>query len=339
MAKFRDSEFYEEKAIVGTAGKLSTKTEKNMREEPYDRLIYTREAQSGEDCVITARVIGVETSKYFVAAILTYQGFKIMIEDTEFMDFPEWNPDKYPYESEKKLHEVFMNSCIGAEVDFALLPKRKVKGETQDTIDLASRVAWCSRKTAMVRRYREYWCKHRNGQRYITEGQKAEARIVRVGKSTVFFECNGVEFKMPLEELSWSRLSDARKHFAPGRKEQVLLLKVDYAEDEATTKPKVIASRKQARENPAERWCNLVKEGEMYLAEISQSHGQSFFTTIKSNDKTMSGAVVLCAAAKNLDRYPVTGDECTIVIKMIDAHRNRIFGKIVSLSPITDSYV
>lgn len=335
MAKFKDSEFYEQETIIGIGGVLSTQTEKSKREDAYNRLMYSREAQSGQDSVLTGRVIGVEVTPYFVAAILTYRGFKIMIEDCEFMDFPEWNPAQYPYESEKKLHEVFMNSCIGAEVDFALLPKRKVQGKTVDTISLEENIAWCSRKNAMVRRYREMWCKHRDGKRFITEGRAVEARIVRVGKSTVFFESNGVEFKMPLEELSWSRMDDARKYFSPGSKQIVRITKIEYAEDEDTTKPKVIASLKAMKEDPKDLWCRTFNEGEIYLATIAQQHGQSFFCTVQSDAGEANGAVVMCAAAKNITRYPMSGDECTIVIKLIDAKKKLIFGKIIDLSPRT----
>lgn len=332
MAKFRDSEFYEQETIIGTYGELSTQTEKAKREEAYNKLVFTREAQSGADCCITGRVIGVEKSKLFVAAICEYRGFKIMIKDTDFMDFPEYNPETHPYESEAKLHEVFMNSCIGAEIDFCLLPKQKIHNEVIDTIDLDTDIAWCSRKAAMLKRYREMWCKHKDGKRFITEGRAVEARIVRVGNSCVFFESNGVEFKVPLEELTWSRIDNARSYYAAGEKKIVRLQKVEYAEDEATTKPKVTASVKAMEEDPKDRWCRLINEGSTYLGKITTQHGNSFFVRLKTGRKDTEGAVVLCAAAKNITRYPMRGDECTIIIKMIDVNQKRIFGKIVDVA-------
>ena len=328
MAKFRDSEFYEKETIIGIGGKLSTKTEKAKKEDAYNRLVYTRESQSGDDAVITGRVVGVEATGSYVAAIVTYEGFKILIEDKEFMDFPEFDPERYPYPDEKKMHEVFMNSCIGAEIDFCVLPKIRTNGKSKviDTIDLDSCVAWASRKSAMRKRYRQMWCKHRDGSRYITEGRAVEARVVRVSNTCVFFESNGVEFKVPIDELSWSRIENARNYFAPGEKHIVRLQKIQYAEDEETTMPEVTASVKQMKEDPKEKWCRMINVGEIYLGKITAQHGNAFFVRLQN------GAEVYCIAAKNLSRYPSNGDECTVAINIKDTEKNRLFGKIIALS-------
>ena len=326
MAKrFRDSEFYEQETIIGINGELGVETEKQRNERALSKLYFTREAQSGQDAVITARVSGVESNGAYVFAIVYYETFKILIKDTDFMDFPEFDSERFYYPNEKKMHEVFMNSCIGAEIDFCLLPKKKINGKTVDTIDEENRVAFCSRKLAMLKQYRDYWLQKKDGTRKINEGAMIAARVVRVSNVCVFYECNGVEFKVPLQDLSWHRISNAREVVHSGERHILRIKQIQYAADEKTTKPVVLASLKEVKKNPREKWFNLINLGETHCGKITAPHGDKFYVRLDC------GAEVMCSVSRNIQRYPMNGDHCTIIIEAKKEDTFFIYGKIVSV--------
>ncbi len=332
--KFSESEYYTKETIISIGGKgLTVETEQQRLERVYGQLMQTREGTKGDASFLTAKMAGVEQIGSGTAAVLFYEGYKILIPDEEFMDFPEFNKEKYPYPSIQKFHAVFMNSCIGAEVDFCLMPKEKVSKkradgvkdkEIKDTIFPTERLAVCSRKAAMRKIYRTYWCK-RNGSRIINEGCALEARVLRVTRSAAFFESNGVEFAIPLQELSWKRLDDARSYLCAGDKKIVRITGIKYAEDEETTPPYVTASLKQMQEDMRETYYNQVKMNEIFGGRISTPYGKSFFVTLDT------GAEVLCIPSKSINRYPTKGDRCTIAITGKVDDQWRLFGKILNV--------
>lgn len=334
MAKKKNSnnEFYNDETYIGIDGELGVLTDAQRRERAYQILNYTRGASKGKDSIITGKVIGVEANGDFVAALCEYEGFKITIVADEFMDFPEYDPKKYPYASEAKLKEVLLRSCIGAEIDFCALPKQKIGGKVVDTIDIENRFALCSRKHAMQKRYEQMWLKQKDGTRRITEGRAIAARVIRVSNTTVWFESNGVEFKISNKELSWSQIANARSKFRPGAREIVRILSIKYSDDEKNIKPEVTASLKQMKDDPKKRFCETMNEQEVYNGEVtstfvSPKNGNTYFFVHCDN-----GADVMCGLSKtSLSRFPYRGDTVTIRIMRIVVDQARIFGMIIAI--------
>lgn len=332
MAKKKsNNEFYNDETYIGIDGELGVLTDAQKRERAYQILSYTRGASKGKDSIITAKVVGVEKNGDFIAALCDYEGFKITIVADEFMDFPEYDPKKHPYESEAKMREVMMRGCIGAEIDFCALPKQKVGGKVIDTIDREKMFALCSRKHAMQKRYEQMWCKQKDGTRRITEGRAIAARVVRVSNTVVWFESNGVEFKIVNKELSWSQVANARTMYKPGERVIVRILSIKYSDDEKNIKPEVEASIKQMEENPKKRFCEIMNEQEVYSGTItstyiSPNNGNTYFFVHCDN-----GADVMCGLSKTLPRFPYRGDQVTIRIMRIVLDQARMFGMIISI--------
>lgn len=331
LKKKKNNEFYTEETYISIDGELGILTSAQKKERAYQLLNYTRGAARGRDSMITANVIGVESNGSFVAAICEYEGFKIVIADKDFMDFPEFDPKDHPYESEAKMHEIMLRGCIGAEIDFCALPKKKVGGKVLDTIDREKMFALCSRKLAMDKRYANMWCKQRDGSRRITEGRTVEARVVRVSNTSAWMETGGVEFMVAHKELSWSRVGNARELVQPGKRVFVKLLSVEYAEDEKKNRPIVKASLKQVDADPAQMFCEKMEVQEVYAGKVtstllSKKNGETYFFVRCSN-----GADVLCGTSKSLNRFPYAGDYVEIRIMRIEKEVGRLFGMIISI--------
>ena len=190
--------------------------------------------------------------------------------------------------------------------------------------------AFCSRKIAMDRQYRDYWLKKYDGTRIINEGCLVMARVVRVANSCAYMECFGVEFEIPLRELSWTRLSCAQEAFSPGKIVKIRILEIQYSDDEENIRPFVVASVKAARENPQLAAFPKVNINSSYTGSVKNPHNGKFFVTLEGSE-----AEVLCEQGETLFRTPMSGDECTVRVDGKDEETLKIWGTIVRVDTIS----
>lgn len=324
---FRDSEFYENETIIGISD-TGIITDKQKKEQAYQKLMNSRKAISGEDCVLTGKVAAIKKVGNHYVALANYEMFKVIIFDDDFMDFPKFDPEHHPYPSEQKLRQVYMSSCIGAKIDFSLLPDVvQEDGKVEPALNLEECTALCSRKVAMDKIYRQMWMKRKDGSRVITEGRAVAARVFHVSNSVAFMECFGVEIKVPITEVSWTRIGSVRDKLAAGMEEILRIKKIDYAEDEAKNRPEVIASIKEMKENPREKLFDRISVNEEHIGTITNPYKENFFVELES------GMEALCQLSATLNRFPMKGDRVKVVITEKNEHKKMIYGKIKYVLP------
>ena len=78
-----------------------------------------------------------------------------------------------------------------------------------------------------IKRRIHYFDTASNTGRRLREGSIAEARVVSVIRSGIFVDLFGVELFIPLKELSYQRIMDAKLYYQTGQRVLVKILKIN----------------------------------------------------------------------------------------------------------------
>lgn len=260
------------------------------------------------DVLLSGTVQGVEQSPNnpYSLAVIYHGEFKILIPANEFMEEPDDTHDK-PKET---VLNYMMTRRMGAEVDYV------IKG-----IDANARIAAASRLEAMrIKRRQYYFATDRDGNNIIHSGINAEARVVSVIRAGIFVDLFGQETYIPLKELSYQRLLDAASQFQTGQRILVKILEVERKNHDV----RVLASVKQATENPYEKALRKYSIGNKYVGTVSLVDTNGVFVALDG------GIDCLCAYPKR--GRPPRGARATVRIIGINYEANRIWGAITHIS-------
>ena len=276
-------------------------------EKLRDNLIDLVESMKS-NVLLSGTVQGVEQSPNnpYSLAVIYHGEFKILIPANEFMEEPD---DTHDQPKETVLNYM-MTRRMGAEVDYV------IKG-----IDANARIAAASRLEAMhIKRRQYYFATDRDGNNIIHSGINAEARVVSVIRAGIFVDLFGLETYIPLKELSYQRLLDAASQFQTGQRILVKILEVERKNHEA----RVLASVKQATENPYEKALRKYSIGNKYVGTVSLVDTNGVFVALDG------GIDCLCAYPKR--GRPPRGARATVRIIGINYEANRIWGAITHIS-------
>lgn len=258
--------------------------------------------------LLSGTVQGVEQSPNnpYSLAVIYHGEFKILIPANEFMEEPD---DTHDQPKETVLNYM-MTRRMGAEVDYV------IKG-----IDANARIAAASRLEAMrIKRRQYYFATDRDGNNIIHSGINAEARVVSVIRAGIFVDLFGLETYIPLKELSYQRLLDAASQFQTGQRILVKILEVERKNHDV----RVLASVKQATENPYEKALRKYSIGNKYVGTVSLVDTNGVFVALDG------GIDCLCAYPKR--GRPPRGARATVRIIGINYEANRIWGAITHIS-------
>lgn len=275
--------------------------------ERSDLLDLIESQKSGR--ILTGTIQGVERSdnKLNSLAVLYHGSFKILIPAEETVEKQE---DTRGYPPEDIMYQKLVKR-LGAEVDYV------IKG-----IDADAKVAVASRLEAMsAKRKRYYFARNAEDEYVIRPGIRAEARVVSVIRGGVFIDLFGVEVYIQLRELSYQRWLDATGHFHPGQRILVKILEVDRINRDNI---KVVASVKQASENPYERALRMYSIGNRYVGTVSMVDTTGVFVALEE------GIDCLCSYPKR--GRPPRGARVTVRILGINYETNRVWGAIVHIA-------
>lgn len=244
-------------------------------------------------------------NKQMILLECNYKGFKIIIPAEHFMEVkPEFETALY------KLCE----RRIGSEIDFVV-----------DKIDPIEDKCIASRITAMSVKRKQFWFGtiKGSGDYHIQDGQKAEARIVSVGRGSIYVEVFGAETAIPLAKLSYTRISDARNYFRVGDTVNVTLNEIERDKKKNTVK--FNASVKDAMDDPRKSAFNHFAVGGTYAGTATSfdySNGNGVYVT-------MAGYGIECLCYYPDDGMTVMiGDNVRVNIGKKDEDRLFLFGKI-----------
>lgn len=240
-------------------------------------------------------------------AVIYHGEFKVIIPAEEAVEPPS---DLRGRSVEDVLHYM-LTKRLGAEVDYI------VKG-----MDPKSGLAVGSRLEAMRAKRKEFYLgTDRDGNNLLYAGVCAEARIVSVIRAGIFVDLFGLEIYIPLRELSYQRWMDAAGHFQPGQRILVKVLEVDRSD---RNNIKVVASVKQAGENPYERALRRYSVGNRYVGTVSMVDTNGVFVALDG------GIDCLCSYPKR--GRPPRGSRVTVRILGINHETNRIWGAITHIA-------
>ncbi len=273
-----------------------------------DLLDLVESQKSGK--LLTGTVQGIENSQdnpNNSFAVIYHGNYKVIIPVSEAVEPP------YDYRGlePNTVLRYMMTKRLGAEVDYI------VKG-----IDAKSNIAVASRVDAMrAKRKQYYFGTDRDGNNLIYSGICAEARVVSVIRSGIFADVFGQEVYIPLKELSYQRLMDASTQFRPGQR---ILVKILEVERRAKPDVSVVASVKQATENPYAKALKRYVIGNRYVGTVSMVDTNGVFVALDS------GIDCLCTYPKR--GRPPRGAHVTVRIVGINHKANRIWGAITHIA-------
>ena len=260
--------------------------------------------------ILTGTLQGVErtaNSKTSSMAVIYHGAFKVIIPAEEAVVPPE---DTRGRSMDETLNYM-LTKRLGAEVDYI------VKG-----IDQQSGLAVGSRLDAMAAKRREYYFgTDRDGNQRIYSGVCAEARVVSVIRAGIFVDLFGLETYIPLRELSYQRWMDAGLYFQAGQRVLVKVLEVERSGRDTV---RVVASVKQAGENPYEKALRMYSVDSCYVGTVSMVDVNGVFVALDG------GIDCLCSYPKR--GRPPRGARVTVRILGINHESNRIWGAITHIA-------
>lgn len=240
-------------------------------------------------------------------AVLYHGAFKVIIPAEEAVEPPE---DLRGRPLDEVMHYT-LTKRLGAETDYI------VKG-----MDAKAGIAVGSRLEAMRIKRREYYFgTDRDGNNLLYEGICAEARVVSAIRAGIFVDLFGLEVYIPLRELSYQRLLDASTKFQPGDRVIVKILAIDRSD---RSHIRVMASVKQAEENPYEKALRKYSVGNRYVGTVSVVDTNGVFVALDG------GIDCLCSYPRR--GRPPRGARVTVRILGINHESNRIWGAITHIS-------
>lgn len=237
-------------------------------------------------------------------AVIYHGDYKVIIPVEEAI-LP---PEDYHGFPQNQVHAYLLTHRMSAEVDYV------VKGVDQD-----AKIAVASRLDAMrIKRRRYYYARDRNGDDLIRPGIRAEARVMTAIRNGIFVELFGLETFIPMEELSYQRMNDARGEFRPGQRVLVRVLELEKA-DRANIK--AVLSVKQAKEDPARKAFGRFQIDNLYAGTVTIIRPNGIYVALDG------GIDCLCKLTTR-DR-PSRGTRVTVRVLGKDAQRSRLWGVIV----------
>ncbi len=273
-----------------------------------DLLDLVESQKSGK--ILSGTVQGIETStdnQNHSFAVIYHGNYKVIIPVSEAVE----PPNDYRGLEPDTVLRYMMTKRLGAEVDYI------IKG-----IDAKDNVAIASRLDAMrAKRKQYYFGTDRDGNNLIYSGICAEARVVSVIRSGIFADIFGLEVYIPLKELSYQRLMDAATHFQAGQRILVKILEVDRKNRNEVS---VVASVKQAAENPYEKALKRYTVGNRYVGTVSMVDTNGVFVALDG------GIDCLCSYPKR--GRPPRGARVTVRVMGINHESNRIWGAITHIA-------
>ena len=260
--------------------------------------------------ILTGTLQGVEraaNSKTSSMAVIYHGAFKVIIPAEEAVVPPE---DTRGRSMDETLNYM-LTKRLGAEVDYI------VKG-----IDQQSNLAVGSRLDAMAAKRRGYYFgTDRDGNQRIYSGVCAEARVVSVIRAGIFVDLFSLETYIPLRELSYQRWMDAGLYFQAGQRVLVKVLEVERSGRDTV---RVVASVKQAGENPYEKALRMYSVDSCYVGTVSMVDVNGVFVALDG------GIDCLCSYPKR--GRPPRGARVTVRILGINHESNRIWGAITHIA-------
>lgn len=305
---------------------FEVETESVLRRQEYMELV----ASSKEDRIlkgVITSVTEVDSENKDSADYVPDYMAKVRYGTGQFtINIPSFVLYHYNYKNLNKAmaHDIQNNMMrrIGAEIDFVC---RYVDEKTG--IAIGDRLSAISMRG--VRNYTSI-----NGAKpRVLPGELVQAKIIATAREYITVDAAGAEIRIPLEEISYLYVGDARDFdgikteecYKVGRKVVVKILTVEVEKVRVRqsnyTLIKATASIKQAKPNPREKYFKEFKEGDIYAGTITGVTETGVYVIL---DNKMD---CLCKFPTS-GNMPIVGDNVIVRINSKDEEKKFIFGSL-----------
>ncbi len=171
--------------------------------------------------LLTGQLGGMEqTESGKTIAVVDYKGFRVAIPLSEMM-IGLGGTEGTSRRAQLLRQTKILGNMLGAQIDFV------VKG-----IDSKTRSIVASRQDAMRKKRRVfYFGTDANGAYRIHEGRIVQARVIAAGEKGIRVEAFGAECTIPVRDLAWEWIGDARERYAVGDE---ILIRIQNVRREGT---------------------------------------------------------------------------------------------------------
>lgn len=168
----------------------------------------------------------------------------------------------------------------------------------------------------------------------VMPGELVQATIIAIAREYITVDAAGAEIRIPLEEISWLYMADAREFdgiktaecYQVGNKVVVKILTAETEKvrvlNSSYTLVKATASIKQAKANPRLKYYEEFKIGDFYAGVVTGITETGVYVNL---DNRMD---CLCHFPSNGRRMPIMGENVIVQINQKDDEKKFIFGSI-----------
>lgn len=248
----------------------------------------------------------------FYSAMINYGEINVLIP------YEKFHQTTKPSEAQDERYQRSMiDKRLKAEVDFVI-----------EELDLAHNVAIGNRLKAMEIKRARYWFGKNTltGEYLLQPGTRVMAKVVALSNVGVFLESFGLEFFVPVSEMSYQRIVVKECGLEVGDKVVVRLL--DISRIEEGYKVRISASIKQAKPDPRDRAMRVYNVGNACAGVVTHINSATNNGGIYVNIEP--GVDVFCNWKAGI--LPQTGDKVTINITNKDLKMKRLYGNIVHVA-------
>ena len=261
--------------------------------------------------IVTGVLSGIERNEagqYY--GIADYTGFRIVIPLKEmFFDFPT-NLQGDEYKNAVIAYHKLMNSMLGAKIDFV------IKG-----IDNKAKSVVASRSEAMYKKRQTFYMEtDKNGMFRIYEDRIVQARVMAVAEKAIRVEIFGVDIAMPVKDLSWDWIGDARERFSIGDE---ILVRIKEVKRNSIKDLYVYADARSVSDNRVAN-LDLCKVQGKYAGRVTDTHRGVVYIRLNNG--------VNAIAHSCLDRkLPGKKDDVSFAVTSLDRDKGIAVGIITRI--------
>ena len=308
-------------------------TKKDRRKNEFNILAQAANSlRTSRPTILKGILIGVEEKAGIAVAEIEYGGYWNGAEDDPFeffhiyiplsMMFAMEDPESYA-KNTMKIYNGLLGLAtrrVGMPVEFLVM--RVVENEG---VAFGSRIHALSQISTL---------NYRSKQTFFTKGAVVQGTITGVTRAGVWFNAAGAESYIPMNELSWNRISDCTDEYTVGQTLQAKIMDITpvkrkrvFVGDTITLSyVDVTFSVKATDENPQAKYFDSVKLKDVYLGTVTQKNENGIFVHINKNNLQ-----VFCNPPQ-LKRVPAVEDKVVVQIDRLVPEAKKIFANIISFA-------
>lgn len=216
-----------------------------------------------------------------------------------------------------------MGRRIGAEIDFCVR-----------FCDERTGVVYGDRLQALSMRGSRYYLSNYGRKPEIIPGMIVQAKIIAVAREYITVDAAGAEIRIPLEEISWLFISDAREfdgvhtkeNYKPGERVNVKILTIEEEKVKVRnsnyTLIKATGSIRQAQPNPRNKYYDDFHENDIYAGTVTGINESGVYVNLDNKIDC------LCKFPRTQHHMPILGENVVVKIIGKDDEKKYIFGVI-----------